>query len=145
MIRSPAGREAIVPNEILITNRVENLSLTDPRVSQSTVISVAYDSDVDQVSALLVEAAVAQPRVLTDPAPLASLSAFGADGLEFTLGYWIADPEAGTLGLKSDINRAILAAFRAQGIEIPYPQRVLHVTAAQPAAAAAATPSIAQA
>lgn len=145
VIRSPAGREAIVPNEILITNRVENLSLTDPRVSQSTVISVAYDSDVDQVAALLVEAAVAQPRVLKDPAPLASLSAFGADGLEFTLGYWIADPEAGTLGLKSDINRAILAAFRAQGIEIPYPQRVLHVTGPQPGAAAAATPSIAQA
>jgi small-conductance mechanosensitive channel len=145
VIRSASGRESIVPNEILITNRVENLSLTDPRVSQSTVISVAYDSDIDQVAALLVEAAAAQPRVLQDPAPLASLSAFGADGLEFTLGYWIADPEAGTLGLKSDINRAILAAFRAQGIDIPFPQRVLHVTGAQPATPVPAAPSNAKA
>ncbi len=145
VIRSASGRESIVHNEILITNRVENLSLTDPRVSQSTVISVAYDSDIDQVAALLVEAAAAQPRVLQDPAPLASLSAFGADGLEFTLGYWIADPEAGTLGLKSDINRAILAAFRAQGIDIPFPQRVLHVTGAQPATPVPAAPSNAKA
>jgi small-conductance mechanosensitive channel len=141
VIRSNAGRESIVPNEILITNRVENLSLADPRVWQSTLVSVAYDSDIDQVAALLVEAAAAQARVLADPAPLASLSAFGADGLEFTLGYWIADPELGTLGLKSDINRAILAAFRAQGVEIPYPQRVLHVTGPQPASTAPAVPS----
>lgn len=145
VIRSASGRESIVPNEILITNRVENLSLTDPRVSQSTVISVAYDSDIDQVAALLVEAAAAQPRVLQDPAPLASLSAFGADGLEFTLGYWIADPEVGTLGLKSDINCAILAAFRAQGIDIPFPQRVLHVTGPQPATPVPAAPSNARA
>ena len=83
---------------------------------------------------LLVEAASDQSRVLADPAPTAALSAFGADGLEFTLSYWIADPESGTLGLKSDINRAILASFRAQGIDIPYPQRVLHVSPDQPAA-----------
>ena len=129
VIRSLSGREAIVPNETLITSRVENLSLADPRVWQSTLVSVDYDSDVEQVSRLLVEAARSQARVLSDPAPAASLSAFGADGLEFTLGYWIADPEAGTLGLKSDINKAILAAFQANGIQIPYPQRVLHVSA----------------
>jgi small-conductance mechanosensitive channel len=132
VIRSLSGREAIVPNETLITSRVENLSLADPRVSQATVVGVSYDSDIEQVAALLVEAATAQPRVLSDPAPTAALSAFGADGLEFTLSYWIADPENGTLALKSDINRAILASFRRLGIEIPYPQRVLHVSATQP-------------
>jgi len=134
VIRSLSGREAIVPNETLITSRVENLSLADPRVSQSTIVGVAYDSDVELVTRLLVEAATSQPRVLSDPPPTAALSAFGADGLEFTLSYWIADPESGTLGLKSDINRAILASFRAQGIDIPYPQRVLHVSPDQPAA-----------
>ena len=56
-----------------------------------------------------------------------ALSAFGADGLEFTVGFWIADPENGSLGLRSDINRAILSALRAHQIEIPYPQRVMHV------------------
>ncbi len=127
VIRSPSGRESIVPNELLITQRVENLSLSDPRVWMSTVVSVAYDSDVDLVGRLLSEAALASPRVLRDPAPTASLSAFGADGLEFTLGFWIADPENGSLGLRSAINIAVLQALRAHQIEIPYPQRVMHV------------------
>lgn len=129
VIRALTGRESIVPNETLITGRVENLSLADPRVSQNTVVSVAYDSNVEQVSELLLAAARAQPRVLADPAPTVQLSSFGADGLEFTLGYWINDPENGQGNLKSDINLAILAAFRAHGIEIPYPQRVLHTKA----------------
>lgn len=129
VIRSPSGRESIVPNELLITQRVENLSLSDPRVWMSTVVSVAYDSDVDQVVQLLTHAALVSPRVLRDPAPSAALSAFGADGLEFTVGFWIADPENGSLGLRSDINRAILSALRAHQIEIPYPQRVMHFQA----------------
>lgn len=126
VIRSPVGRESIVPNEMLITQRVENLSLTDPRVGQTTLISVAYDSPVDDVIDLLVAACTAQPRVLRDPAPAASLSAFGADGLEFTVSYWIEDPENGLLNLKSDINRTILRSLQARGIEIPFPQRVVH-------------------
>ena len=126
VVRSPTGRESIVPNEMLITQRVENLSLTDPKVWQSTVVSVAYDSPVDEVMALLKTACVAQPRVLADPAPSVALSAFGADGLEFTVVYWIDDPQNGQLNLKSDINRAILQALQARGIEIPYPQRVVH-------------------
>ena len=127
VIRSATGRESIVPNEILITSRVENLSLADAKVWQSTLVSVAYESDVDRVRSLLIDAALAQARVLKDPAPSASLSAFGADGLEFTLGYWIADPENGQLNVRSDINMAILRALREHGIEIPYPQRVLHL------------------
>ena len=138
LIRSPAGRESIVPNEMLITNRVENLSLADPRVWLSTVVSVGYESDVDLVRSLLVEAALAQPRVLKDPEPSAALSAFGADGLEFTLGFWIADPENGQLNIRSAINIAILQSLRGHGIEIPYPQRVVHVKASpsDPAATA---------
>ncbi|MBX3611242.1 MAG: mechanosensitive ion channel [Hydrogenophaga sp.] len=127
LIRSLSGRESIVPNEILITNRVENLSLADTNVWQSTVVSVGYDSDVELVTRLLLEAAKAQPRVLSEPGPGVALSNFGADGLEFTLGYWIADPENGQLNLRSAINRAILDALRANAIEIPYPQRVVHL------------------
>jgi small-conductance mechanosensitive channel len=131
VIRSATGRESIVPNEMLITNRVENLSLADAKVWQSTVVNVSYDSDVEVVRRLLSEAATGQPRVLQDPAPNAALSAFGADGLEFTLGYWIADPENGQLNLRSDINIAILRALREHGIEIPYPQRILHMKPGQ--------------
>jgi small-conductance mechanosensitive channel len=126
VIRSLTGRESIVPNEMLIINRVENLSLADSRVYQTTGVSVGYESDVAQVQALLLQAALDQPRVLREPAPAIHLSNFGADGLEFTVGYWIADPEVGQGGLKSDINLAILAALRAHQIDIPYPQRVLH-------------------
>ncbi len=127
VIRSATGRESIVPNEMLITQRVENLSLADPKVWQSTVVSVAYDSDVDLVRRLLVDAALAQGRVLKEPAPNAALSAFGADGLEFTLGYWIADPENGQLNARSEVNLAILRALREHGIEIPYPQRIVYM------------------
>ena len=137
VIRSPGGRESIVPNEMLISQRVENLSLADPRVWQSTVVSVGYDSDVDLVMRLLCEAAYASPRVLKDPGPSAALSAFGADGLEFTLGFWIVDPENGTLSLRSDINLAILRALRAHGIDIPFPQRVVQIQGLGPAAQAA--------
>lgn len=141
VIRSLTGRESIVPNELLIINRVENLSLADPKVWQSTVVSVAYESDVDQVMQLLEQAALSQNRVLKDPGPSVALSAFGADGLEFTLGYWIADPENGQLNLRSLINRAILQSLREQGIEIPYPQRVLHVKTPLGAVACVAEPT----
>ena len=126
VIRSLTGRESIVPNELLITSRVENLSLADAQVWQSTVVSVAYDSDVSLVMRLLHEAALNQQRVLREPAPAVALSAFGADGLEFTVGYWIADPENGTLNLRSLVNLDILRLMREHRIEIPFPQRVLH-------------------
>lgn len=129
VIRSLTGRESIVPNELLITSRVENLSLADALVSQLTVVSVAYDSDVDLVMDLLKEATAKQDRVLLDPPPTVALSNFGADGLEFTVGYWIADAENGSLNLKSLINLAILKTLRENQIEIPYPQRVVHTKA----------------
>ncbi|MBA4262710.1 MAG: mechanosensitive ion channel protein [Comamonadaceae bacterium] len=127
VIRSITGRESIVPNELLIINRVENLSLADDRLWQSTVVSVGYESDVEKVMGLLQDAATCQERVLKDPAPSVALSNFGADGLEFTLGYWIADPENGTLNIRSLINRKLLQSLRENQIEIPYPQRVLHM------------------
>ncbi len=128
LIRSPAGRESIVPNEMLITQRVENLSLADAKVAQSTVVSVAYDAPVDRVIELLQQACQSQARVLADPAPLVALSAFGADGLEFTVNYWFDDPENGQLNLKSDVNRAILKTLQAHGLSIPFPQRVVHMS-----------------
>ena len=138
LVRASSGRESIVPNEMLITSRVENLSLADTHLYQTTVVSVAYECDVDQVTALLLQAALAQERVLRDPAPAIYLSAFGADGLEFTVGYWVRDVQNGQMNLRSDINRAILAALRAHNIEIPYPQRVVHQRTDPSATAAAA-------
>jgi small-conductance mechanosensitive channel len=127
LIRALNGRESIVPNEKLITERIENLSLADPKVLLSTDVAVAYDSDVDLVQKLLCEAATTTARVLADPAPAARLTKFGADGLEFSLSFWIADPGNGQGNVKSDVNLAMLQRLRAAGIEIPFPQRVVHV------------------
>ncbi len=128
VVRALSGRESIVPNEMFISNRIENLSLADLRVLQSTVVSVAYDSDVELVMRLLIEAAALQERVLKDPGPGVNLSNFGPDGLEFTLNYWMTDPENGQQNLRSLVNLAVLAALRKHGIEIPLPQRVVHTT-----------------
>ena len=126
VVRSQTGRESIVPNEMLITQRVENMSLADSRVNQSINVAVGYESNVEQVMALLQQAALSQARVLREPAPAVSLANFGADGLEFTVSYWINDLENGQGNLRSDINLAILRALRTHGIDIPYPQRVVH-------------------
>ncbi|MES2482375.1 MAG: mechanosensitive ion channel domain-containing protein, partial [Pseudomonadota bacterium] len=140
LIRAANGRESIVPNEKLITERIENLSLADPQILLTTDVSVRYDTDIDSVLAILCEAARGCDRVLADPGPAARLNRFGADGLEFTVTYWIADPQNGQLNVRSDVNIAILRGLRAAGVEIPFPQRVVHLPPPPPAAPAAPLP-----
>jgi small-conductance mechanosensitive channel len=130
VVRALSGRESIVPNDMFISHRIENLSLADLRVLQSTVVSVGYASDVELVMRLLSDAALAQERVLKDPGPGVNLTNFGPDGLEFTLNYWMTDPENGQQNLRSLVNLAVLSALRAHGIEIPFPQRVVHLKTA---------------
>ena len=125
VIRAPTGVESIVPNEVLITARVENLSLADPRVWLSTNVTVGYDSDPDLVITLLEQAAAEQDRVLSDPGPRATLRSFGVDGLDFLLGFWIEDLENGRGSVTSTVNLSILKSLKAHHIDIPYPQRVL--------------------
>lgn len=141
LIRAGNGREAIVPNESLITGRVENLSLADRKFNITTNIVVGYESDVAQVQGILCDAAKAQPRVMTDPAPIAYLVTFAPDGLEFSLNFWVADPDKGKDNVRSAINIAILEGLRAARIDIPYPQRVLRVESL-PAGVTAAPPAV---
>ncbi|HJV61229.1 MAG TPA: mechanosensitive ion channel domain-containing protein [Albitalea sp.] len=129
VIRSLGGREAIVPNEILITQRVENASLADPRVLITSTVQVAYGTDVRALQPKLVDAMRRVPRVLEDPAPAAQLSGFAADGIDLALLFWIGDPENGQGQVKSEVNLAVLDVLDAEGIEIPFPQRVLHTAA----------------
>lgn len=135
LVRAVNGRESIVPNESLITSRVENLSLVDPRFNIQTNIVVGYESDVSQVQGILTGAAAAQARVVSDPAPVAYLVNFAPDGIEFSLNFWVADPDKGKDNVRSAINIAILEGLRAARIDIPFPQRVVHV-ASLPAKAA---------
>ncbi len=138
VIRAFNGREAIVPNEMMITQRVENSSLADPRVLMTGTVQVAYGSDLDALMPRLVAAMVQVPRVLAEPAPAVQLSAFAADGLELTLAYWIADPHNGQGNVRSGVNLAVLRTLDAAGVEIPYPQRVLRQADGAPPAAPAA-------
>jgi small-conductance mechanosensitive channel len=123
LIRSYSGRESIVPNEQLLTQRVENLSLNDPHVLLHTAIVLGYDVEVPRIQAMLCEAALSCSRVLADPAPSALLDAFEADGLKFKLFFWILDPDQGQQKALSEVNCAILERVKAMGLRIPVPQR----------------------
>ena len=127
VVRAPNGVEALVPNEILLNQAVQNFSTGDKNGNAQTRIHIAYDSDVDQAIALMLEAARAQPRVLADPAATVFLKDFGADGIELEATYFVPDPEAGMDGLRSDVNRAVWTAFREAGIRVPFPQREVRI------------------
>ncbi len=126
-IRAGSGREAIVPNDTLVTSRVENLTQSDRRTAVTTSVPVGYDSDVDLVKRLLEQCAAAQPRVLTVPPPAATLDDFGADGIRFTLTFYISDPENGWGGLRSAVNFAILQTLREHRIDIPGHQHAVRL------------------
>jgi small-conductance mechanosensitive channel len=125
VLRSASGRESIVPNELLITQRVENASLADNKLMLTTVVQVAYGTDLPTVMAALRQAVAEVDRVVADPGPSVHLSDFAPDGLELTIAFWIADPENGQLGARSAVNLAILDTLNRLGVEIPYPQRVV--------------------
>lgn len=125
LIRANNGREAIVPNEVLITQRVENSTYADRRVLVTTTVQVAYGTDL-ALEPRLLEAIRAVPRVIAEPAPQMQLTAFAPDGMDLTLPFWIEDPENGQGNVRSEVNRAVLRTLNEMGVEIPYPQRVLH-------------------
>ncbi len=126
VIRALNGREAIVPNEMMITQRVENSSLADPQVQVNSTVQVAYGTNLDSLIPQLTAVVAAVPRVVADPAPGVLLSAFAADGLELTIAFWIADPHNGQGNVRSDVNLAVLRCLNAAAVEIPFPQRVVH-------------------
>ncbi len=126
VIRALNGRESIVPNELLITQRVENYSFADTKVALTTTVQIAYGSEIDRVLTALQAAVQGVARVLADPAPSVQLSAFATDGLELTVVFWIADAENGQGNVRSEVNLAILRCLNELKVEIPFPQRVMH-------------------
>ena len=119
LLRDPSGRESIIPNEMLLTQRVDNLSLSDPQIAVNCTYPLGVDVDIEQVLSLLSLAALQSDRVLRDPPPNAFLSKVESAGLEFTLVSWVSDPEAGYLKTRSQINTAVVQALRQAGIELP--------------------------
>jgi small-conductance mechanosensitive channel len=127
VLKGMTGIESIVPNETLVGSIVQNETFTDPKVRVSVPIQVSYATDLEKAMAIMIEAAQAQPRVMSDPAPGAFLEAFADSGINLQLGFWIRDPAEGTLGIRSAINMQIWRRFKEEGIEIPFPQREVRV------------------
>lgn len=123
VLKALDGTEAIVPNETLVNTPVQNLSYTTSENRLAIQVTVAYDSDLDKVMNIMMEAAARHPRVLPGHPPKVFLTRFGADGLELEMGFWIQDPEAGSLNVRSDLNLAIWREFQLHGISVPFPQR----------------------
>ena len=123
LLRDPSGRESIIPNEMLLTQRVDNLSLSDPQIAVNCSFTLGTEVDIAKVQALLCQAALQSERVLRDPEPQAFLSKVDAAGLEFTVVSWVSDPEAGYLKTRSQINTAVMLALRQAGIELPKTQQ----------------------
>ncbi|MBI1213266.1 MAG: mechanosensitive ion channel [Alphaproteobacteria bacterium] len=122
------GLEYLIPNEDLITKQVVNWSLSDNKVRIRAPIGVSYKSDIHKARQLCIDAAAETPRVLEDPKPLCHLVAFGDSSVDLELRFWIKDPRNGLVNVKSEVLLKIWDKFKAEGIEIPFPQRDVHVS-----------------
>jgi small-conductance mechanosensitive channel len=121
------GTEYLIPNEDLITHQVVNWSHTDSHVRLKIPIGISYNADVRKARALCLEAAAETPRVLKQPASVCLLLGFGDSSVELELRIWIQDPKNGVRNVKSDVLLLVWDKFHANGIEIPFPQRDLHL------------------
>lgn len=121
------GIEFLIPNEDLIVNRVENWSHSQDLYRMGLKLGVHYQSDVHQAIALCLEAANETDRVLTEPSPTCLLRGFGDNSVDLELRFWINDPMNGRANVSSQILLKIWDKFHEHGIEIPYPQRDLHL------------------
>jgi small-conductance mechanosensitive channel len=127
------GREILVPNEDFVTQHVINWSYSNNRMMLISRFGVSYDSDPHHVCQAAVAAAASVPRVLADPPPVCYFEAFGESSLDFSVRYWIADPNEGIINVRAPVMMALWDAFKREGIDIPFPVRDLRITQAPPA------------
>ncbi len=133
------GREYLVPNEDLITNKVVNWSFSGDLVRLDVEFGVSYNADPHEVRKLAREAAATEGRVLKDPAPVCHITGFGDSSLDYVLRFWIRDPDAGTVNIRGNVYLALWDALKEAEIEIPFPHREMlfsspvpvHVTGGQ--------------
>ena len=120
------GTEYLIPNEDMITTPVINWSHSDRKVRRRIPVQISYDSDVEKAMAIMVGAAKDNPRVLIDPPVQARFIGFGENGLDLELRMWIQDPQNGVRNVASEVLLKMWHDFKDQGIQLPYPQRVIH-------------------
>ncbi len=122
----------IVPNADFISNTVTNWSHGDPKVRIRVPVGVAYGSDLKLLQRLLLEAAAEHPKALRDPSPVVLFNEFGDSSLNFELGVWTQEMTATPIHFTSQMNFIIEQKLRENDIEIPFPQRDLHVRSGLP-------------
>lgn len=121
--------EHLIPNENLMVNQVVNWSYSSKDVRVKAPVGVSYDSDLDLVTKLLYRAVDETPRVLQRPKPRVNIMGFGDSSVDFEIRFWIQDPEGGLANIRSDVYNRVWQLFKENNIEIPYPQRDLHLRA----------------
>jgi small-conductance mechanosensitive channel len=124
---TPDGIEHLIPNDKFITETVENWSYSNHLVKLVIPIGVSYGSDLHKVIEIVETEAKEVPRILADPAPACRLYAFGDSSVDFNAFLWINDPEKGVYGPRHEFLLRIWDRFHAEGIEIPFPQRDVHI------------------
>lgn len=120
-------KEFLIPNENLMINQVENWSYSSRDVRIRVPVGIGYGSDMAMAERLMIEAALATPRVLPMPAPQVLLLGFGENALQCEVRLWVDDPEEGIGNVRSDLLKRLLVSFRENGVSLPYPQRDIHV------------------
>ena len=121
------GKEHLIPNEDLITNRVVNWSFSDKNIRVRVPVGISYDSDPRMAMELCVDAARSSGRVLNDPEPRCLMTGFGDNSVNLELRFWINDPSNGVGNARSEVLLSIWDRFKEAGISIPFPQRDLHI------------------
>jgi len=121
------GTEFLIPNEDMITQPVVNWSHSHRLVRRRIPVQVGYESDVRQAMDLMIEAALEEKRILKNPAPRTLMRGFGDNGVDLELRMWIDDPQNGVSNIASAVMLRIWDKFNDEGVEFPYPQRVVHV------------------
>jgi small-conductance mechanosensitive channel len=132
------GREFLIPNEDLVTQKVVNWTYTDKNTLMKVNFGTNYDADPRLVCRLAVEVAVAAPRAIKSKPPNCILVEFAEAGMKFSLTFWISDPD-GMDNVKSDAMLSLWDAFKREGIQVPYPVREIRVRGALPVETVAET------
>jgi small-conductance mechanosensitive channel len=120
------GREFLIPNEDLVTQRVTNWTYTDKNTLVKVNFATSYDADPRLVCKLAIEIATTVPRALKGRPPNCILTEFAEAGMRFSLTFWIADPD-GMDHVKSEVMLSLWDAFKREGIHVPYPVREIRV------------------
>ncbi len=134
LVNTPDGREMMIPNEEFISQRVISYTHSNHRLRIDIPVQVDYDDNVELALELMVQATAATRRTLKDPAPAAFVTSFGDSGVNLNLFFWVDHIEEGRNDPRSQVMLAILKAFKANHISIPYPIREMRQPAAAPKA-----------